>query len=467
MTIFGNFYIKSNRDIKRHKRHTTTVWLTIFFDFVSHFYKFVSSNYEFMAKITLSLSSRVRGDGASEVYVRFVYSKTGIVRGKTGIFVTASRWSDKEGRLVIPRFASPERQQLLNQQTALDELQAFIYRRYSEDTLKGAAIDKQWMRKIIEFFHNPAKALCADMPFVNAVEAFIKSKGDISCERIRSIERAMSLANSCFASHGVTSPKMNDIDASFINRYNAYILDDGQRRRSRNCASLYMSIMRSFIRWAVKQHFITDTFDESFESTTKGSYGTPYYLTIEERNRIYEAVMPDGIHEQIRDTFIFQCFTGCRVSDLFALSKSSVSDGALHYIAHKTSAERPATITVPLSKVASEIVKKYSNSESESLFPRIHLQTYHKYIRKVLRIAGITRQVTIYDSMSGRSRNVAICDVASSHLARRTFVGNLYRQVRDLNLVCSLSGHVPGSKAVTRYYNIDDDVKREMIAKIE
>ena len=75
--------------------------------------------------------------------------------------------------------------------------------------------------------------------------------------------------------------------------------------------------------------------------------------------------------------------------------------------------------------------------------------------------------MTIYDSMSGRSRTVAICDVASSHLARRTFVGNLYRQVRDLNLVCSLSGHVPGSKAVTRYYTIDDDVKREMISKIE
>ena len=420
-----------------------------------------------MAKITLSLSSRVRGDGASEVYVRFVYSKTGIVRGKTGIFVTASRWSDKEGRLVIPRFASPERQQLLNQQTALDELQAFIYRRYSDDSLKGAAIDKQWMRATIEMFHNPNKALCSDMPFTYAVEAFIDSKSDVSYGRRRSLIQALSLASNCFASHGVTSPTMSDIDASFISRYNAYILDDGRHRRSRNCASLYMSIMRTFIKWSEKKHLIADTFDESFHAMLKGLYGTPYYLTIDERNRIYETEFTNESLSKARDIFVFQCFTGCRVNDLFSLSKSNVSDGALHYIARKTSAERPATIDVPLSRVARKIVERYSNLPGDSLLPRISVRVYNLYIKRILRIAGITRQVTIYDSMSGRSRTVAICDVASSHLARRTFVGNLYRQVRDLNLVCSLSGHVPGSKAVTRYYAIDDDVKREMIARIE
>ena len=42
-------------------------------------------------------------------------------------------------------------------------------------------------------------------------------------------------------------------------------------------------------------------------------------------------------------------------------------------------------------------------------------------------------------------------EVASSHIARRCFVGNLYKQVKDPNLVGKLSGHKEGSKAFARH----------------
>ena len=54
-------------------------------------------------------------------------------------------------------------------------------------------------------------------------------------------------------------------------------------------------------------------------------------------------------------------------------------------------------------------------------------------------------------------------EIASSHLARRTFVGNLYRQVKDPNLVGALSGHKEGSKAFSRYRTIDDEMKKELV----
>ena len=50
-----------------------------------------------------------------------------------------------------------------------------------------------------------------------------------------------------------------------------------------------------------------------------------------------------------------------------------------------------------------------------------------------------------------------------AHLARRCFVGNLYKQVKDPNLVGSLSGHKEGSKAFARYREIDDDMKKELV----
>lgn len=56
-----------------------------------------------------------------------------------------------------------------------------------------------------------------------------------------------------------------------------------------------------------------------------------------------------------------------------------------------------------------------------------------------------------------------LCDIASSHMARRTFIGNLYKKVKDPNIIASMSGHIEGSKAFARYRYIDDDIKQSVI----
>jgi len=62
-----------------------------------------------------------------------------------------------------------------------------------------------------------------------------------------------------------------------------------------------------------------------------------------------------------------------------------------------------------------------------------------------------------------RREKRVLYEIASSHLARRTFVGNLYKQVKDPNLVGALSGHKEGSKAFARYRTIDDEMKKELV----
>ena len=54
-------------------------------------------------------------------------------------------------------------------------------------------------------------------------------------------------------------------------------------------------------------------------------------------------------------------------------------------------------------------------------------------------------------------------EIASSHLARRTFVGNLYKRVKDPNLVGFLSEHKEVRKAFARYRKIDKQMKRELM----
>ena len=53
------------------------------------------------------------------------------------------------------------------------------------------------------------------------------------------------------------------------------------------------------------------------------------------------------------------------------------------------------------------------------------------------------------------------------YVAGKTFCGNLYRRVKDPDLVDSLSGHAHGSVAFTRYRDIDDDMKQELVRELE
>ena len=57
--------------------------------------------------------------------------------------------------------------------------------------------------------------------------------------------------------------------------------------------------------------------------------------------------------------------------------------------------------------------------------------------------------------------------IASSHMARRTFIGNIYKLVKDPNLVSALTGHVEGSRAFSRYRTIDIDMKKDLVKILE
>lgn len=71
--------------------------------------------------------------------------------------------------------------------------------------------------------------------------------------------------------------------------------------------------------------------------------------------------------------------------------------------------------------------------------------------------------VTVLNPTTGAEEKRPLNEIASSHLARHTFIGNLYKKVKDPNLVGSLSGHKEGSKAFARYRDIDEDIKKELV----
>lgn len=239
------------------------------------------------------------------------------------------------------------------------------------------------------------------------------------------------------------------------------------RQKSQNAVSNRFKYIRSIYNWAIKTGRLQINPMQGF-TVAQEIYGTPFYLTIEERKILEDFDFSHdprlGIH---RDLFVFHCCVGCRVSDLFSFTRDNIVGKQLHYIARKTKEGRPITIQVPLNSTAQRILEKYKNVRGEHLFPESAYISYNKDIKKMLKEAGIHRHVVVIDQKTRESVSRPIYEVASTHMARRTFIGNVYKKFKDQNMVSALTGHKPGSTAFVRYREIDDEMKQEMVDAID
>lgn len=239
------------------------------------------------------------------------------------------------------------------------------------------------------------------------------------------------------------------------------------RPKSQNAITCRFKYIRSIYNWAIKTGRIQINPMNGF-TTAQEVYGTPFYLTIDERKQLEELDFKDdprlGLH---RDLFVFHCCVGCRVSDLFSFTRDNIVGTQLHYIARKTKEGRPITIQVPLNSTAQRILEKYKDVEGGRLFPESAYVSYNSDIKKMLKAVGIDRHVVVIDQKTRESVSRPIYEVASTHMARRTFIGNVYKKFKDQNMVSALTGHKPGSTAFVRYRDIDDEMKQEMVDAID
>ncbi len=249
--------------------------------------------------------------------------------------------------------------------------------------------------------------------------------------------------------------------------YEAYPETRIPKQRGKNTINALFTKFRTFFRWAVAQDITANNPFSKF-SIVESIYGTPFYITIEERNHLYRTdFSATPLLAVQRDIFVFQCLVGCRISDLYNLTRKNVINGAVEYIPRKTKEGRPITVRVPLNDTAREILSRYEDCSRTAIFPFIPKQKYNTAIKKVFTIAGLTRPVVVLNPATGEDRIMPLNEIASSHLARRTFIGNLYKQVKDPNLIGALSGHKEGSKAFARYRDIDEEMKRQLVDLLE
>ena len=246
-------------------------------------------------------------------------------------------------------------------------------------------------------------------------------------------------------------------------------LKDGTRGRN-SIASILKRIQR-FFSWAIKDQklnqvevTITNPFTDF--SITPEMYGTPVVLEKAERDYLYNLPLENDRMKKIRDIFIFQCYCGARIGDLMKLTTTNLHGEILKYVPQKTVKESIKEVVIPLNKKAIQILKRYNDPEGY-LLPRMSeteinrtLKTLFKTVTKE-KPKGLDRPVGHLNPKTEKIEFVPLYDVATTHLARRTFAGIMYAAGQKDDIIASMTGHSENSKAFTRYRAIDMDLKKK------
>lgn len=196
--------------------------------------------------------------------------------------------------------------------------------------------------------------------------------------------------------------KTSDIDITKIDH--AFIMDyDFWLRSVRKCANntavKYIKNFKKIIRLCMANGWLSK--DPFLSYKAKLKVVERPYLTKEEIQTIYEKEFASDRLIQVRDIFLFSCYTGLAYVDVKKLTKSNVNigiDGDQWIFTHRQKTD--TSTRVPLLPLAQELILKYEGHpeciNSNVLFPVLSNQKMNSYLKEIVNVCGINKELTFH-----------------------------------------------------------------------
>lgn len=217
-----------------------------------------------------------------------------------------------------------------------------------------------------------------------------------------------------------TDLKFNEIKSSFLAHYEYYLTTEKKLQRS--TLNKAIQRLRRVVKYALSEDYLMK--DPFIMYRPKSVKKKVLYLSTDQLENLETIQFEIPRIQQIKDMFVFCCYTGLGFSEMNNLKKSDLVqefDGNLwiHVRRNKTK----GFYKVPLLPKAERIVDLYDDEKSDYVLPRMSNTKFNAYLKEIADMAGITFNLT-------------------HHIARKTFATTvlLYNDV-PIEIVSKLLGH--------------------------
>lgn len=251
-----------------------------------------------------------------------------------------------------------------------------------------------------------------------------------------------------FIKHQYKQENMNlkDMRFRFITEFEHYLLTVDKLQS--NTAHKYIKNLKKIMKIAVALDWIPSNPFDNFTC----SYTSPKreVLTAEELELLRRTEIDNPRLREVRDVFVFCCYTGFAYSDVYKFDRNAVTRGIDGDYWIITNRQKTGTReSVPLLPIALEIIEKYKEDkycvDHNKLLPVNSNQRYNSYLKEIAALCNINKKIT-------------------THIARHTFATTVtLANGVPIETVSSMLGHT--SIRTTQIYakvvekKVSDDMK--------
>ncbi|MDP9078588.1 MAG: site-specific integrase [Bacteroidota bacterium] len=195
----------------------------------------------------------------------------------------------------------------------------------------------------------------------------------------------------------VSDIDVKTVDHDFISNYEFYLRSE--RKCANNSAVKYIKNFKKIVRiclasgWLEKDPFV------NYKAKVKPV--DRIFLNAEQIKQITEKTFDTDRLNQVRDIFLFCCFTGLAYADVQKLKQSEIIKGADGEMWIVTKRLKTDTATkVPLLPAALTILEKYSNDPVCNIkgkaLPVSTNQKMNAYLKEIAGVCGINKDLTFH-----------------------------------------------------------------------
>ena len=208
--------------------------------------------------------------------------------------------------------------------------------------------------------------------------------------------------------YSVSDMLIKEVNVVFIDNFLLYIKN--HYGCTHNTAMKFIQRFRTVVNFAKNTGLVTaDPFGNyrvKFEQTDRD------YLTMEEITAIYNKKFASKRLEQVRDLFIFSCYTALSYIDVCELTKENIRtsfDGNLWIMTkrHKTN----VASNVRLLEIPKAILEKYKDKlPNGMILPIISNQKVNDYLKEIATICNINKNLTFHVARHSCATSVLIAN---------------------------------------------------------
>ncbi|MEI6122289.1 MAG: site-specific integrase [Bacteroidota bacterium] len=352
-----------------------------------------------MNTVTINLwlrISQIQKDKEQKIYLRITINRASKIY-TTGISVLSENWDQNKQRITRKDKEHSQKNDLIEKQyfKAKDIIYQF---NMSETPVTFDNFEIEYQDK--QHSKNPR--------LVDFMKLYIKEKTTLleptTIKRYNNALRKIEEYDPCLL--------VQNIDYNFLTRFELYLRDTCKNQH--NTVTKEIKIIKTLFSEAQRRGLIPAGKQLNFSMNYKDVFKD--FLTIEELKKLAEIIdkdVPINI-KKVLFPFVFSCFTGLRLSDLFGLKYDDLK--ANFTFIDITTVKTKDRLIIPISEPTQALIHKYMNfDKNRFLNPGPGMSFFdmfsEQYSRAVLKtscaLVGITKRITFH---SGRYTFATICN---------------------------------------------------------